>query len=127
MTRAINELVERQIRKAEAGGQFRNLPGAGKPLPERPGQGAGDIVEEVGFRIMAEAGVLPPEIAIRKEIAAHKDHMAIPPSARPRWPGWRSWSCGTRSPWTPAASSCVADLASATGPGPAGPDPAGSA
>lgn len=68
------DLVERQIRKAEAEGQFDNLAGAGKPLPPRAS--GGDVIEEAGFRIMAEAGVVPEEIGLRKEIAAQKARMA---------------------------------------------------
>ncbi|MFZ0099228.1 MAG: DUF1992 domain-containing protein [Gemmobacter sp.] len=59
-----SELSERQIQKAQAEGQFDNLKGAGKPL-DLSGDGSADAV---GFRIMAEAGVVPREIALRKAI-----------------------------------------------------------
>jgi Domain of unknown function (DUF1992) len=62
-----SDLAERQIRKAQAEGQFDNLPGAGKPLD--PAHDAGSM-EAVGFRIMAEAGALPREIELRKAIEA---------------------------------------------------------
>ena len=58
-------LAEHQIRKAEAEGQFRDLKGAGKPL----GEGQDGSAEAIGFRIMAEAGALTREIALRKEVA----------------------------------------------------------
>ncbi|WP_127903061.1 DUF1992 domain-containing protein [Solirhodobacter olei] len=60
-----SELAERQIRKAQAEGQFDALKGAGKPLDM--GEAAGSA-EAVGFRIMAEAGALPREIELRKAI-----------------------------------------------------------
>lgn len=63
----LSDLAERQIRKAQAEGQFDNLPGAGKPLD--PSHDAGSI-EAVGFRIMAESGALPREIELRKAIEA---------------------------------------------------------
>jgi hypothetical protein len=61
----LSTLAEHQIRKAEAEGQFRDLKGAGKPL----GVGQDGSAEAIGFRIMAEAGALPREIALRKEVA----------------------------------------------------------
>lgn len=64
-----SELSERQIRKAQAEGQFDNLKGAGKPL-DLSGDGSTDAV---GFRIMAEAGVVPREIALRKAIEAQTE------------------------------------------------------
>ncbi len=57
-------LSEHQIRKAEAEGQFDNLKGAGKPLGR---QADGDFGENVGFRIMAEAGAVPKEVELRRE------------------------------------------------------------
>lgn len=57
-------LSEYQIRKAEHEGQLENLKGAGKPLPKA---GDGDFSENVGFRIMAEAGALPKEIELKRE------------------------------------------------------------
>ena len=37
MTRRFRNLTEQQIRKAEAEGNLTSLAGAGKPLPDRPG------------------------------------------------------------------------------------------
>ncbi|MGH1466277.1 MAG: DUF1992 domain-containing protein [Cognatishimia sp.] len=55
-------LSEYQIRKAEAEGQFDDLKGSGKPLGRADD---GDFSENVGFRIMAEAGALPKEIELK--------------------------------------------------------------
>ncbi|MBI1417602.1 MAG: DUF1992 domain-containing protein [Limimaricola sp.] len=62
-------MVEHQIRKAQAEGQFDNLSGAGKPLPPAP---PGDAAEAAGFRIMAEAGTVPREVQLRKDVAAQR-------------------------------------------------------
>lgn len=61
------QLAERQILKARAEGQLDHLKGEGRPLPP---PGHGDFAEEAGFRIMAEAGAVPEEIALRKAIPA---------------------------------------------------------
>ncbi|WP_298907056.1 DUF1992 domain-containing protein [uncultured Aliiroseovarius sp.] len=60
------DLAEHQIQKAKAQGQLDDLKGQGKPLPDRQG---GDVVS-AGMGIMAEAGVLPREIELKKAIDA---------------------------------------------------------
>ena len=59
-------LAEHQIRKAEAEGQLDELKGAGQPL-DLSGDGSADAI---GFRIMAENGAVPREVALRKAVEA---------------------------------------------------------
>ena len=59
-----SDLAERQILKAQAEGRLDNLKGAGKPL-NIEGDGSADAI---GFRIMADAGVVPREIQLRKAV-----------------------------------------------------------
>lgn len=61
-------LIENQINKAKAEGQLEGLEGEGKPLPVRQG---GDIVS-AGLGIMADAGVLPNEIVLKKQVEAQQ-------------------------------------------------------
>ncbi|MBO9451502.1 DUF1992 domain-containing protein [Tropicibacter sp. R16_0] len=68
--RSFRNLIERQIKKAQAEGQLDNLPGAGKPLPDRSGEAGGDAALNTAHRIMAQAGVLPEEFKIKKELDA---------------------------------------------------------
>ncbi len=70
MSRSFRQLTEAQIRKAEAEGQFRGLAGEGRPLPHRPGDAFVSGADAAGFRIMAEAGALPQEIALAREVEA---------------------------------------------------------
>ena len=65
------DLAEHQIQKARAEGQLDNLKGAGKPLPHRPG---GDVVS-AGMGIMADAGVLPREIELKKAVDAQLERL----------------------------------------------------
>ena len=58
-------LTEAQIRKAEAEGQFKDLPGVGKPLPDHPEEAYASGGETVGYRIMAEAGAIPEEFKLK--------------------------------------------------------------
>ncbi|ANS64904.1 DnaJ family domain-containing protein [Streptomyces lincolnensis] len=59
--------VDKQIRDAESRGEFAELPGAGKPLPD----GSDTTYDELWWikRKMAREGlsVLPPTLALRKE------------------------------------------------------------
>lgn len=60
-------LIDKQIRIAEAAGQFRNLPGAGRPLKLDDDQ---SVPEELrlGFRMLKNAGYAPPWIELQKSI-----------------------------------------------------------
>lgn len=72
----LNKRAERQIAKARAQGQLDHLAGTGKPLPDRPGDAFISAGDAAGFRIMAEAGVLPQEITLKKQAAAQRAHLA---------------------------------------------------
>ncbi|MDR0810146.1 MAG: DUF1992 domain-containing protein [Gemmobacter sp.] len=75
-----SDMAERQIRRAQAEGQFDNLKGAGKPL-DMAGDGSADAI---GFRIMAEAGALPREIELRKAVEAQTRILHAAPDEETR-------------------------------------------
>ena len=72
----LSRLAERQIQKARLKGRLDTLEGEGRPLPDRPGDSFVSPGEAVGFRIMAQAGVLPEAIALKKQVAAQRAHLA---------------------------------------------------
>ncbi len=72
----LDRIAERQMLKARAEGKLDNLAGQGEPLPEHPEAALVDPGEAVGFRIMAEAGALPEEIALKKQIAEARACLA---------------------------------------------------
>ena len=73
-------LAERQIAKAQAEGQLTGLDGEGKPLPDRPVETAEQAALSAGMRTMAEAGVLPEEFALKRELdAARRAYAASTP------------------------------------------------
>ncbi|WP_172295960.1 DUF1992 domain-containing protein [Pseudoruegeria sp. HB172150] len=76
MSRSFRSLIERQIFKAQAEGQLDNLEGQGKPLPDRSGEAHLDAGEAAAHRMMAEAGALPEEILIKRQVAAQKQVLA---------------------------------------------------
>ncbi len=75
MIRSIRNLIERQIQKARLEGKLDGLQGEGKPLPDHPEEAFTSTADAVGFRIMAEAGVVPEEIQIKKLITAQRAHL----------------------------------------------------
>ena len=72
----LSRLAERQMQKARLKGELQGLSGEGKPLPDRPGDAFISPGDAVGFRIMAEAGVLPEEIVLKKEAARLREVLA---------------------------------------------------
>ena len=72
----IERLAERRMLAALAKGELSNLEGEGKPLPDRTGDAFVSAGEAVAFRIMAEAGALPPEITLKKAADAQRAVLA---------------------------------------------------
>ncbi|MCX4308776.1 MAG: DUF1992 domain-containing protein [Desulfovibrio sp.] len=64
---AIQIIAENRIREAQQNGEFDNLPGMGKPLEFEDDS---NIPEDLrmAYKILKNAGCLPPEIEERKEI-----------------------------------------------------------
>lgn len=65
----LDALVEQRIAAARDAGELDNLPGAGKPLDLEDDR----LVPEelrVAFRILRNAGFVPPEVDARREIGS---------------------------------------------------------
>jgi hypothetical protein len=80
----LSRLAERQMQKARLKGDLQGLAGEGKPLPDRTGDAFVSPGDAIGFRIMAEAGVLPEEIVLKKEAARLRDSIAATQDAAAR-------------------------------------------
>jgi hypothetical protein len=66
--KALEHLAESKIRAAIARGEFDNLPGNGKPLQlEDLSRVPADL--RMGYKLLRNAGCLPPELEARKEEA----------------------------------------------------------
>ncbi len=63
----IQFIAERRIEEAQSQGMFNNLPGAGKPLEL---EDMSHVPEELrmAYKILRNAGCLPPELEERKEL-----------------------------------------------------------
>ena len=66
-------IAQRRIDEAAAKGQLQGLPGEGRPLnPERLRETSDDVLH----RMMAEAGFLPEEFQLRKEVESNRAILA---------------------------------------------------
>ncbi len=78
MLGSLGKLVERQIKKAQVEGQLDGLEGEGQPLPDRSSEAHSDPAIAAGHRIMAQAGVLPEEFNLKKQLdAARKAYASL--------------------------------------------------
>lgn len=64
---ALQIIAEQKIAAAQERGEFENLPGMGKPLPE---EDLSNVPEELrlAYRMLKNAGYVPEEVANRKEM-----------------------------------------------------------
>ncbi len=84
MITGFEKIVEERIRKAQEKGEFQNLPGAGQPL---------DLTDDLQipedlrlpYKILKNAGCLPPEIALKKEIHQTEELLARMPETADRY------------------------------------------
>lgn len=67
-------LAEQKIRAAIQEGQFDRLPGFGKPL-ELEDESSIPPTLRLGYKILRNAGVLPEEMRLKKEIAAIREAL----------------------------------------------------
>ncbi len=65
----LERLAEQRIQEAQARGEFDDLPGAGKPLPQEEDLTGVDPCLRMAYRILKNAGYVPEEIQLRREIA----------------------------------------------------------
>jgi hypothetical protein len=63
----LDQIVERHIQQAAQRGELDDLPGTGKPL-ELDDDGLVPDTLRAGYRLLKNAGYLPPELELNKEI-----------------------------------------------------------
>ncbi|MDY0220438.1 MAG: DUF1992 domain-containing protein [Desulfobacterium sp.] len=61
-------IVEERIKQAQQRGEMDNLPGQGKPLPREDIDFSNEF--RLAYKILKNAGFLPPEVELRKDIFA---------------------------------------------------------
>lgn len=80
----LDRIAEQRIEQARDAGAFDKLPGMGQPLPE---EDLSLVPEElrVAYRVLKNAGYIPPELELHKEAVAVALQLAtqdeVPPAA----------------------------------------------
>ena len=69
------KLIESRIKKAQDDGAFEDLPGSGQPLEMDDDHHIPEDLRLV-HKILKNAGCLPPEVQLRKEIRTTEDLLA---------------------------------------------------
>ncbi len=83
----LSRLAERRMLAAETEGKLSHLQGAVTALPPRYEGAFMDPGEAIGFRIMAEAGWVPAELELNKQLLAARiawQHAQSPEEKRAR-------------------------------------------
>ena len=68
-------IAERKIREAMAQGEFDDLPGAGKPLAMDEDLTGVPAELRMAYKILKNAGFVPPEVELRKEIVSLREML----------------------------------------------------
>lgn len=86
----VTALAERRILEAMEAGAFANLPGLGRPLELDDDS---DVPKElrVAYRILKNAGMVPPEVELRREIANVEQLLTLAESEDQRAAAYRRW------------------------------------
>jgi len=71
----ISTIAERKIREAITRGELDNLPGAGKPLALDDDLSGVPFELRMAYKILKNAGFVPPEVELRKEIVSLREMM----------------------------------------------------
>jgi hypothetical protein len=71
----LERLAEERIREAMERGEFDDLPGAGKPLPLESNVFVPEDLR-LAYKLLKDAGFLPPEMELKKEIVTLKELLA---------------------------------------------------
>ncbi|MBW1676399.1 MAG: DUF1992 domain-containing protein [Deltaproteobacteria bacterium] len=69
------KIAERRILEAMREGAFDNLPGAGQPLKLEDDSHVPEDLR-IAYKILKNAGYVPPEVVLKKEIAKTEDLLA---------------------------------------------------
>jgi len=79
----IDQLAEQRIREAAAQGAFDDLPGAGQPLSLDDDAAVPEELRSA-YRLLKNAGYLPPEVQLRREIGEAEQLLSLAEQAEER-------------------------------------------
>ena len=71
----MSSIVEEKIQEALRRGEFKNLPGSGKPLPLEDNRAVPQELQ-ASYKLLKNAGVLPEEMQLRKDMVSLEQLLA---------------------------------------------------
>ena len=81
---SIDELIADALRFSQDSGELRSAPSYGKPLAADAGWEATPVELRMPYKILKDAGVLPPEVLMLQQAAALQAELdALPDPAAP--------------------------------------------
>ena len=72
----LEDEIGRKLREAEANGELRSAEGYGEPMETDSGWDQTPDELRMPFKILKDAGVVPPEVELLKQRAALRDQIA---------------------------------------------------
>jgi hypothetical protein len=86
----VSALAEQRIAEAIERGELDNLPGAGRPLVL---DDDADVPAElrVAYRLLKNAGMVPPEVELRRELTSAEQLLALASTPEDRMAAYRRW------------------------------------
>ncbi len=79
-----NKMAEERIKEAMEAGEFDNLPGRGKPV-DLDCDASTPAELRMPFKILKNAGVLPPEVELKREIFTLSEEIRAATDEETRW------------------------------------------
>ncbi len=73
---AMDDEIARHLREAAASGELEKIEGYGKPLPEDAGWSATPEALRMPFKVLKNAGCVPPEVELFQQRAALAAELA---------------------------------------------------
>jgi len=73
---SLDDHIAQSLRQAEASGELRTAPSFGRPLADDAGYAQTPEALRMPFKILRNAGVVPPEVELMRDITAWEQAMA---------------------------------------------------
>ena len=71
----LEDYIGRALRESEASGELKAAPSYGKPLDFGDGYDETPPELRMGFKLLKDAGVLPPEVEVFRQVAALREEV----------------------------------------------------
>lgn len=72
----LDDHIAQQLRNAELSGELRAAPSFGKPMPEVEGYNETPQELRLPFKILKDAGIVPPEVELMQQLGALRQSLS---------------------------------------------------